>query len=211
MAIPTQDQCFQILYDSAMPGHMVAHSIQVCRVARLLTGALVQRGGSLDGDLVTAAALLHDITKPQSFETGENHCETGAAFLSKRGYDRVGKIVGQHVRLDGYVPGGLPTEAVIVNYSDKRVLHDQVASLDRRMEYILKRYGQTPDQGRHIRWLWEVSRVLERRIYQDLPFVPGDLHGQIGDVGNASEMKDFKSVAAARSGRRSHGGCCATQ
>lgn len=179
-----------------MPEHIVAHSLQVCRVARLLTGALVQRGLSLDMDLVTAAALLHDITKPRSFETGENHCETGAALLAEKGYNRVGKIVGQHVRLDAYA-GGEPTEAEIVNYADKRVLHDQVASLDRRMAYILERYGKAPDLGRRIRWLWEVSAELERRIYRDLPFAPGDLHGQIGDVGGSSEMQAFRAAAVA--------------
>ncbi|MBI9084251.1 MAG: HDIG domain-containing protein [Desulfobacterales bacterium] len=197
MTIPTQNQCFQMLHDSAMPEHIVAHSLQVCRVARLLTGALIQRGAALDMDLVTASALLHDITKPRSFETGENHCETGAALLAEKGYGRVGKIVGQHVRLDAYAPGGEPTEAGIVNYADKRVLHDQVASLDRRMAYILERYGKAPDSDRRIRWLWDVSAELERRIYRDLSFAPADLDGQIGDVDNSPEMKAFKAVAAA--------------
>ena len=201
MAIPTQNQCFQMLRDRAMPEHIVAHSLQVCRVARLLAGALIEQGLPLDMDLAVASSLLHDITKPRSFETGENHSETGAAFLSKRGYERVGRIVGQHVWLDAYGPEDEPTEAGIVNYADKRVLHDRVVSLDQRMAYMLERYGKTPDQGRRLQWLWRVSEKLERRIYRDLPFSPVELEIQIGDVEVSLEMQDYRAVATVSQGR----------
>ena len=69
----------------------------------------------------------------------ENHARTGAQFLSDRGYPEVGHIVRQHVVLDEYFASEELTEAEIVNYADKRVLHDQVVSLKERKYYILEK------------------------------------------------------------------------
>ena len=95
--------------------NIVAHSMQVCQVATLLTGYLNSGGNDLDGDLIRAAALLHDITKTRSLSTSENHAATGAAYLRESGYPEVGKIVGQHVNLDDFQPDGRITAAEVVN------------------------------------------------------------------------------------------------
>jgi len=95
--------------------------------------------------MIRAAALLHDITKTRSFQTLEDHAETGARLVADLGYPEVGRIIGQHVRLESYPPARTPSEAEIVNYADKRVLHDRIVSLDERMGYILKKYGDAPD------------------------------------------------------------------
>ena len=156
-----------------MMEHIVAHSLQVCRVALFLADRLDLPG--LNRELIQAAALLHDITKTRSFRTQEAHAETGAHLLAGLGYPEVGHIVGQHVRLNRYVAESVPTEAEIVNYADKRVLHDRIVSLGERMGYILERYGQEPDRKRHILLLWEKTRELEGRLFSRLPFGPDDL------------------------------------
>ncbi len=60
-----------------MMSHIKAHSLRVCQVAELLTDHLTASNMNvyirLCRDLVSAGALLHDITKTRSFETGENH------------------------------------------------------------------------------------------------------------------------------------------
>ena len=182
MPIPTRNECYALIHQMAMPPHIVAHSFQVCRVAEILADALMHLGVSLTPALVSASALLHDITKARSFDTGENHSETGDVLLSERGHVRVGDIVRQHVRLDAYDFQAEPTEAVLVNYADKRVLHDQVVSLDRRMAYIRDRYGQTPAHLSRIDDLWRLSTEMERRIFRNLPFAPADLPSMAGDV-----------------------------
>ena len=88
------------------------------------------------------------------------------------------RIVGQHVRLDRYaLNSSTPTDAEIVNYSDKRVLHDKIVPLSERMGYILEKYGSSPERKRNILLLWEKTEKLEKRLFAGLPFSPGDVSG----------------------------------
>jgi uncharacterized protein len=112
-----------------MPKHIRNHSNMVCQVALILTDGLIAAGINLNRRLVMAAALLHDITKPRSFKTGENHAQTGGTYLTALGFPEVGSIIRQHVMLDQYFAAPHPSEAEVVNYADKRILHDQVVSL----------------------------------------------------------------------------------
>ena len=178
--IPTQAQCLALIREMGVLDHIVDHCRQVGRVACLLADRLTLAGVHLNLDLVRAAALLHDITKTRSFETGENHAATGAQLLAERGYPTVGAIVGQHVSLAGYDPAAPPGEAEIVNYADKRVLHDRPVLLDVRMQYIMDRYGRSPRARQRIERLWRQTRDLESRLFQRLPFAPGELLDLLG-------------------------------
>ena len=157
-----------------MLDNIVAHCRQVCRVSLLLTDHLGISG--LNRELIMAAALLHDITKTRSFHTNENHAETGAQLIKDLGYPEVADIIGQHVRLNRYdFVSDTPTDAQIVNYSDKRVLHDKIVPLNDRMGYILEKYGNTQERKRNIRILWEETQQLEERLFGGLPFLPNDI------------------------------------
>ncbi|MBU4074375.1 MAG: HD domain-containing protein, partial [Proteobacteria bacterium] len=156
-----------------MMEHIMAHSQQVCRVSLLLADHLDHSG--LNRELIRAAALLHDITKTKSFQTLEDHAETGARLVADLGYPEVGRIIGQHVRLESYTPARTPSEAEVVNYADKRVLHDRIVSLDERMGYILEKYGRAPERKRNILLLWEKTKKMEERLFESLPFSPGDI------------------------------------
>jgi len=176
MNIPSQKECYGLIQEMGMMGHIVDHSEQVCRVAVCLADNLDREGIHLNFALIKAAALLHDITKTRSFSTNENHAETGGRLLQERGFSEVGHIIAQHVRLDtNAVLSNSPVEAEIVNYADKRVLHDQIVSLTDRMAYILDRYADNEESRERILGLWNKSKDLERRIFSYLPFVPEDL------------------------------------
>ncbi len=175
MRVPARQECLRMLEAVAMPLHIQNHSRMVCRVALFLCDGLAGSGVSVNRDLVRAAALLHDITKPRSFETGENHARTGGEYLTRLGFPEVGEIVRQHVILDRYFAGRLPSEAELVNYSDKRVLHDSIVSLNTRMDYIVKRYATTASLQRRARQVWRDSLALEKRIFSYLPIEPEQL------------------------------------
>lgn len=173
--VPSGDECFALMREMGMMEHIVSHSRQVCRVALFLAQSLLEQGFFLDRELVRAAALLHDITKTKSLRTGENHARTGALLLEARGYPEVGKIIGEHVRLSSYEASQVPDETEIINYADKRVLHERITSLRERMEYILERYGREPGDVLRIRNTWEMTKTLEARLFRFLPFSPDDL------------------------------------
>ncbi len=176
-----------------MMDHIVAHSIQVCRVAMLLAGHLASQGMALNRELVQAAALLHDITKTRSFKTGENHAFTGDQLVSGMGYIEVGDIVRQHVRLDTYENSGNPTEAEIVNYADKRILHDKIVPLRERLNYILEKYGTEPEILERIQWTWQRTRQLEEKIFNTLPFLPADISPLLPPEELSREMSAYRS------------------
>ncbi len=171
--IPTEAECRRLVAGMGMLENIVAHSRQVCRVSLLIVDHLQPNG--LNRELILAAALLHDITKTRSFETLEDHAETGAQLLAEIGYPEVGRIVGQHVRLDHYFVSKSPTEAEIINYADKRVLHDRIVPLSERMGYILEKYGRETERKRAILQLWEKTEALEARLFAGLPFAPDDI------------------------------------
>jgi uncharacterized protein len=174
--IPSEERCRRIMSDMGMLEHIIAHSLTVCRVALFLTDRLGLPG--LNRELIRAAALLHDITKTRSFRTLEDHAETGARLLTDLGYPEVAGIVGQHVRLTRYAgTSSALTNAEIVNYSDKRVLHDRVVCLSARMGYILEKYGSGHEQKKHILLLLKKTEGLEKRLFSRLSFSPGDLGG----------------------------------
>lgn len=196
MNLPDKKNCFALMNRMGMPEHIIAHSLQVGRVALLLADHLGRAGHALNSDLLLAAAMLHDITKPRSFQTGENHAQTGAELLAVEGFAEVAALVGQHVRLDRYPVAPPPDEAAVINYADKRVLHDEVVSLDRRMAYIFERYGGSDENCRRIRMLWRMSTELEAVIFDGLLIGPADLIPLLADGGPDADLAAFRHLAA---------------
>jgi putative nucleotidyltransferase with HDIG domain len=140
---PSRDACLDLMERYGMLPHIRDHSMAVCRVSMAIGRALASAGEPIDLELLEAAALLHDITKTRSLETREDHAETGEALLVELGCPRTGKVVGEHI-----VPvdrGDRLTEAEIVAYADKRVVHDRIVGLDERFEYLKDTYGRFPE------------------------------------------------------------------
>ena len=194
MQIPSKTECFRLMCEMKMMNHIVAHSMQVCRVATCLTDNLVGQHTHLNAKMIRAAALLHDITKTRSFSTREDHALTGSQFLTDRGYPEVGDLVRQHVVLDEYSATKIPVEAEIINYADKRVLHDEIVDLDRRLDYILERYAKKSEHRKRIYLLWEKTKHLENRIFSDLSFSPEDLNRILNAENWLVDLTEYQRV-----------------
>jgi putative nucleotidyltransferase with HDIG domain len=194
MRIPSKTECYQLIHEMDMMDHIVAHSLLVCQVATFLVDRMEIPGKHLNRDMVQASALLHDITKTRSFKTKEDHARTGALLLTEMGYPEVGYIIGQHVRLDHYFASETPVEAEIVNYADKRVLHDKVVSLKERMTYILEKYVKTPEHRERFCRLWERTRQLEDRIFNCLPLSPEELNHLFESADSSSELLTYRKM-----------------
>lgn len=189
--IPSPQKCLQLIAETEMLHHIVLHSKQVCRVALFLSDMLISANLKLNRQLVSAAALLHDITKTRSFETGENHAATGAEMISDLGYPEVGNIIGQHVHLSNFRSERPPNEAEVVNYADKRVLHDNIVGLDERMDYIVDRYATTTAHEERIKALWQETLKLEKKIFSYLPIQADELLLNISKHSFDGVLKDF--------------------
>lgn len=191
MNIPTNKECFQIIKNMDMMDHIIDHSIMVSNVALCLCRFLKKKSPGINDELVQSAALLHDITKTRSFTTGEMHSETGGRLLKDMGFPEIGHVIRQHVILD-VCDNDMPiSEQEIVNYADKRVLHDQVVSLARRLEYIEIRYGTNPEFKTKIQRMWEDTLLLEAKLFQQLPFEPRQLTDQVKPLIKIREIREI--------------------
>ncbi len=177
MNIPSRDECFKLIKKMHVMDHIIDHSMMVSDVAQFLCTRLKELAPQfkIDTRLATNAALLHDITKTRSFTTKEVHSETGGQLLCDLGYPEVGDIIRQHVMLDEYNIDLPISEQEIVNYSDKRVLHDKVVSLTRRLEYIKQRYGAKKEFKDRIQVMWENTSTLEIKLFSHLDIEPSQL------------------------------------
>ena len=188
---PTKEQCYRMIRDMGMMEHIVIHSLQVCRVATFLTRHLIKQKHPLNFELIRSSALLHDITKTRSFITREDHAKTGAVYLTECGYPEIGELIRQHVVLDGYSVDGQITEGEVLNYADKRVLHDRIVALDKRQDYIVETYAETEAHRQRIYALWEKTREMENKIFKDLSFAPDDLSRRIPHNGYSNDFRKY--------------------
>jgi uncharacterized protein len=174
--IPSRDECIELMERFGMLANIREHSVLVCRVALTIAELLNTNGNGLNLDLIEAGALLHDITKTRALKTGENHSQTGADLMEQLGFPEVAVVVAQHVNLAPREGGrSLLTEAEVVNYSDKRVMHDRIVTLDERFEDIKARYGATPEKILRIMETEKRARDLERKILSRLALSQRDL------------------------------------
>ncbi len=172
MLIASRTECMELLRQFDMPQHIRRHSLLVAEVALFLAARLNQNSSTLDLRLIEAGALLHDVGKMSSLETGENHAALGAQMLEGIVAPAVARIVGEHISLDSSQAAGPPTESLIVNYSDKRVRHDRVVSIDERYDDLIERYAKTLPQVKFFRHKLDLYYALERTIFSHLTIAP---------------------------------------
>ncbi len=162
--IPPRNKCLELIKRANMPENILKHSLQVEKLAVSIGKKCIQKGYDLNLDLIKAGALLHDIAKAKCIEEKCNHATVGGEMVKSWGYPAVACIVEQHIYLCMADIVACPTEALIVNYADKRVMHDTVVSLDRRFSDLLERYGKTEIQQRVLKYKWQLYKKLEKKL-----------------------------------------------
>lgn len=174
--LPSHNQCLALMEAYGMLPNIREHSFRVMEVARFLGEALTDAGFDLFLPLVTIGALLHDLGKTQCLGTLTNHAELGAGILDELGYPQLAQVVREHVHLDVNILDPRPLrEAELVNYADKRVLHEDVVTLAARFADLQVRYGRTPEALARIHATEVRSRALEERIFASLALTPSNL------------------------------------
>jgi len=173
--IPTREECLRLMGEYGMLENIVSHSLAVTRVALFLSVELNKKGQRIDLRLVEAASLLHDLTKTECLRTKEDHALTGSQLLRGMGYERVGEIVARHIWLGKEVDPSSVCEEEIVNYADKRVMHDRIVSLEERFRDLKERYGKHQRAADYLEELQKEIYGIENRIFLILQTDPNDL------------------------------------
>jgi len=170
---PSVEVCFHIMAKYRMLENIKAHSVVVAKLARLIARGLQDGGVNVSVEKATAGALMHDIGKTASLQSGQDHAEIGRQICVRNNMDEIAGIVGEHVKLKNYDLKEDYSEKEIVFYADKRVKHDRVVSLDERLEYILGRYGRNHEElCTRIKKNFELCREVEQKLFAKLDVGP---------------------------------------
>ena len=162
--IPTREECLRLMEQYGMLEHIIHHSLEVARVALFLSAELNKRGQRIDLGLVEAASLLHDLAKTECLTTKEDHARAGCQLLKRMGYERVGEVVAQHIWLEKREDPTAVSEEEIVNYADKRVMHDRIVPLEERFDDLIERYGKHPNARDTLEQLQKEICGIENKI-----------------------------------------------
>ncbi len=147
-----------------MFSNIIDHSVQVKNVA-LLVYERLRDPDSISRGILIAAALLHDIAKTKSIvENLPYHDRMGGEIIRNLGYDYVAEIVENHVVFKDFDENGPISEKDIIYYADKRVMHDQIVTIEERIKDIAQRYGKSEDDKKRIEESIAFVRRVEKKI-----------------------------------------------
>lgn len=155
--------------------NIVSHSLEVAKIALFISVELNKKGRTIDLGLVEAASLLHDLTKAECLKTKDDHAQTASQQLKRMGYERVGDVVAQHVWLVKEGDPSCVSEEEIVNYADKRVMHDRIVPLEERFSDLKARYGLNRKAMDYLERLQEEVFGIENKIFFILQIDPNDI------------------------------------
>ena len=142
--IPSREKCMELLKGYDVPENVVRHSLAVADLAMDIAKKLNKKGVVVNMPLLEAAALLHDIARGMSGD----HVLEGAKILIELGYNEVAEIARTHGLY--HFPDIKPEiiEQKILFYADKRVMEDQVVSINERFEDYKRRYPDSDEDKR---------------------------------------------------------------
>ncbi len=159
------------------------HSIVVAKVAKIIARGLNNGGINISLKKVVAGALLHDIGKTPSLQSGGDHSKIGASICLENGFEELAEIVREHVRLIRFDINKSPEEKEIVFYADKRVNHNKVVPIEERLAYVIERYTKSPQEA--LAWAikqnFDLCRTVEKKLFKVLTFAPHDLSALVKD------------------------------
>ncbi|GAU09060.1 HD domain-containing protein [Desulfoplanes formicivorans] len=165
----------------AMLDNIRDHSLAVTHVATTITRMTLEKAPNLPAscnllETVTAAALLHDLAKTYCIRHGGNHAQVGAAWVvALTGNPAIGHAVFHHVFWPGRIDVRNHFIPLVVAYGDKRVRHNEIVSLEDRMEDLMLRYGTSTSRRKMILRAHDQIITIEQQLEQ-LTGVPLHAH-----------------------------------
>lgn len=188
----------ELLKEFHVPAHIRRHSEKVAAICKFIE----EKIDGVDLDLLEKAAMLHDLVRicdftkwnPQNFpdkhteenlrkweeirknHKGKPHEEAAYEVLIERGEKEVAELIRSHRFKIILEPEPFKTwEEKILYYADKRVEHDQVVSLEERLDRGKERNAVTEEQKARSDEARPKIYALEKEICEAAGIKPEDL------------------------------------
>lgn len=124
--VPTKEECLAIMLQNEVPKHIIKHCEAVEKMACNVYELVASFGLRIDKNVLSAAALLHDIARQE-----KNHAYVGAEKLRAMDYGAIGDIIATHMDID--VDVNVPLNAnELLFLADKLVDEDEVCGFEKR-------------------------------------------------------------------------------
>lgn len=163
--VPTDEECLCLWDAFGMLPNVRAHSLLVACLATSLAELAREAGLPVEVTAVRAAALLHDLAKTYTIRHGGNHCQLGGAWVQAlTGNASLAQGVVHHVSWPGELDLRTHFLPLAIIYSDKRVKHNQIVTLETRFDDLLVRYGQTEYIRSRINQSFQQAAAIERAL-----------------------------------------------
>jgi len=168
VAVPDRSTALRLLDEAGLPDGIVIHSRGVARIAVAAAGLVAEASIPVDGALVEAAALLHDIDKAEIRRSGGEHGIVGARRLEAAGYPELSMPVASHpitaLLDDDRFPIGWPS--VIVAVADRHVAQ-AFLTVDERLDDMQRRH---PEYAAQIESARRPAHALEAQLAEAVGF-----------------------------------------
>jgi len=139
--LPTKQECTELVNKYVQKQNIKNHIAAVTKLANWLGDELAKTGEKIDRELLDRAARLHDVAKDIELKEGPPHHAERANEMLKGKYPAVAEVIRLHASPVWVEHSTLPLETAVLNYADKRILHDKIATLEETGEYSDERYG----------------------------------------------------------------------
>ena len=171
--IPTREECIQLLKEYEVPEPKIGHCMLVEHISVTISRLLKEKGEDIDIDIISRAALLHDIARNEKMR-GKDHALLGFQICTEKGIDsRICNIIKNHA-LESILQDGLKTmEEKIVFYADKICRHE-IIGIDARFAPWEKR-----EPNKELLIAKEKTKALEKEILNKLNMTPEELQAQL--------------------------------
>jgi len=167
MNLPTSKECEQIIKEFNVPENVILHSKLVQKLSIFISQKLIEKGIKLNIELISVAALLHDIDKIQTLQNGK-HGDIAYDFLKDK-YPEVAKVVYAHVKKRILKHPPITWEEKIVFYCDKITQSDKIVLFEDRIKNAHK------DRIKDLKTTLPLVKQIEKEIFGQLDITPNDL------------------------------------
>lgn len=216
----TESDVKKLYFEYATPKHIQNHCGQVTKVAMYIAKKMKKKGIKIDLQNLKISALLHDLLRVcdiQNFHVKTfgktnsrekkiwlkirekygkmGHEEAAYRILKEKGEKTIGEIIRKHKFSTLLSAATAPKtwEEKLLYYSDKRVIHERITTINERLHDGRIRYAKTPEEEKKSRSIESKLLELEREIFKIIGEHPDNLIKKIIDAPRASNPDIFSS------------------
>ncbi len=175
--VPNKEQCVALWDKYGMLQNIRAHSELVAEFARAMARRINEVcPNSVNEDFVYAAGMLHDIAKTWTVRNGGSHQQIGSSIIRMETNDFLLASCVLHHVIWPWEEGILSLEnnilhpPLIIAYADKRVMHDNIVSLDKRFSDLFERYATTEEIRKNIQINFDQAKKMELCLSKKMEF-----------------------------------------